>query len=203
MKPVKFSLSKRLRGFTLLETTIGIVLGSLLLAALYQVFFKYIGVTQKGEDYLTSVRDAMITLEDLRKEFKAASEVVIPDPVESKDSEKIDLSKPSQELRLKGANGLISYTLNRNAQNQAYLEKAYWEGDKKLKQSSFHISRLNDFEVFWVHQKQIPGNSYFTTKSIFVNLEIQGTIGTVSGAKVKVGTVITPFFNTAENSSWP
>ena len=191
------------RAFTLIETVIGLLIGGVLMAALYSLFFQYFGMTQKGEDYLTSVRDAMITLEDLRKELKAAKEVTLPAALETTGDQKIDLTTPGTELRLKGTNGEISYSVAKNTHDRLFLEKAYWEDQKKVRKSEFHINRMQGFEVFWVHQKQRPGNSRFTTRSLFVTLELQGTVGSKTGTRVKIGTLVTPFFNTAEHSSWP
>jgi prepilin-type N-terminal cleavage/methylation domain-containing protein len=200
MKPLR---QRRCEAFTLIEIVVGLLIGGLVMVALYTLFFQYFGVTQKGEDYLTSVRDAMITLEDLRKELRAAREITLPKPLETTGSTNIVLADPSKELRLKGSNGEISYTVSKNSRNQMILEKAYWDDKKAVRRAEFHINRLNGFEVFWIKQKQTPGKSHFTTGSLFVTLELQGTVGTKSGTRVKIGTCMTPFFNTAENSTWP
>lgn len=195
---------KRGAGMTFIESVIAMVIGMLILGSVYFVFFRYVSSSVRGEDTITSVRDAMIIFEDMRSEVLASSDVREPPPVTLEAGQAINFSAPvATEVIILGSNGTIRYSVQKNSRNETFFEKAFMEDGEVKKSKNFSTDRIREFSARWIMQKQAPGQARFRTKSLFVTIELQGSIQGNSGTPLKVNSVLTPPFNTKESSTWP
>lgn len=189
-------------GFSLIEVVIGLLVGSLLLTSAHMIFGRYVQTSIKGQDTLVSVREAMLTLENIRKEVMMAKNVASPTPVISDLDDPVDLSKPGNTLCLLGPHGTIRYEIATDSHGQMFLQKSVTLGTNTEKKP-LDIGRVQSFSVFWIQQKQHNGPNMFTTKPLSITLVLKGESKGISATELNISTLITPQFTAYENSSWP
>ena len=194
---------RRVSAFTLIEVVIAVALSALVIGAVQILFAKYVGVSMKGEDTITSTRNAMLLLEDIRKEMMMASGGASPAIVISRAGDALDLSKPSNELKINTTQGTVVYSILRDSQGKKYLEKSVVAGGRQLFKKSMEVNRLQEFYVHWFEQKNVSGTARFNVKSLFVAIELQGNLPGQNATKIELNCVITPPLNVIENSNWP
>ncbi len=191
------------RAFTLIEVVIAVALSALVIGAVQVLFAKYVGISIKGEDTITSTRSAMLLLEDIRKEMMMASGVASPTVVISRIGDALDLSKPSTDLRINTSQGTVNYSILKDAQGRKYLEKSLVAAGRPLFKKVMEVNRLQEFSVYWFEQKNVSGTAKFNVKSLFVSIELQGNLPGQNATKIELNSVITPPLNVIENSNWP
>ena len=189
--------------FTLIEVVIAVALSALVIGAVQVLFAKYVGISIKGEDTITSTRSAMLLLEDIRKEMMMASGVASPTVVISRIGDALDLSKPSTDLRINTSQGTVNYSILKDAQGRKYLEKSLVAAGRPLFKKVMEVNRLQEFSVYWFEQKNVSGTAKFNVKSLFVSIELQGNLPGQNATKIELNSVITPPLNVIENSNWP
>ncbi len=207
LRNIKYCISRGFlapgAGVTLIEMCIGVVLALLVLVALHQVFSHYTSASLKGQDTLTSVREALQTLEHIRREAMMATNIASPAPLLSDLAEPIDLSASARELLMLGPEGAISYGLATDARGVMYLERAVTVGTA-VNRKTMNLGRVRDFLVYWIVQKQHNGPNQFVTRSLYVQLVLQGTdLRGAPATEVRVGSLISPPFSAFANSTWP
>jgi type II secretory pathway pseudopilin PulG len=189
-------------GMTLVETLLAAMIAVSLLTSFYLVFSRSVGSTMKGEDTLSSIREATLILEDIRREALAAARVASPTATAATGAAPFDLTKPEERLILVGSHGTIRYEMRREGSRQ-WLEKTTLAGGEVVRTQRFAENRLQEFGVFWLEQKQQPGMSVFRSRAILIILDVQGSTPGWPARSVKVHTLVSPPFTAKEHSTWP
>lgn len=193
---------RRRAAWTLVEAALGIVLFTLLMAAAYQVFSHYVRASLKGQDTMTSVREALQVLEDIRREAMAASNVASPTPRLSEGATPVDLSDPGHALCLLTPEGTLLYRLATDAQGLSFLHRSLTQGGQ-VQNKALAIGRVRDFLVYWIVQRQVIAGGLFVTRCLSVTLVLQGDVVGLPATELKVSTLIGPPFAAFADSSWP
>ena len=191
------------KGFTLVEATVAVVLAAMVIGSMQMLFVRYVGISMKGEDTITSVRGAVLVMEDIRHQMMLATSISTPTAQVSNLAEEIDLAKPSHELKIDTSEGTILYEIVKSSKDKLALQRSLLMGKQVLKKRLLSIDRLKDFSVHSVIQRNQTAGTRFPMHSIVVSIELQGSLPGQSATAIKLRTVITPLFNTVENSTWP
>ena len=192
------------KGISIVETVLAAILAVVILVAAYQVFFRFAGMTIKGEDTINSVRDVMMLFEDIRSEVMGASAIASPVAILTSGADEIDYSGTETEtLIIKGLSGTLRYSVVEEADGRRFVEKAVLLGDDTVRSRRFGIDRLVGFTACWIVQSQAVGAGRFRSKSLYVIIELQGGIPGWPGTNVRFSSVFTPPFGAVENSTWP
>lgn len=193
---------RHLDGMTVVEAVLGTVIALIVLGSFYLVFSRSVGSSMQGEDVLTSLQDASIILEDIRREVMMASRIASPAELITSGVDEIPLNNGSTTLVILGGHGTIHYRFVAQG-TSGYLEKSSRNGDQILSSKRLAYPRLKEFSVWWIKQRQTSGANIFHSRVLCIILNVQGDKPGQSGRAIRMQTLIAPPFTAKEHSTWP
>ncbi|MBF0500946.1 MAG: prepilin-type N-terminal cleavage/methylation domain-containing protein [Candidatus Riflebacteria bacterium] len=202
LKSIFFRHGRSHQGFTLLETMVVVLVGSLILITFQTFFSQGVRSSMKGQDQLESIRAASQLFNQLRKDLMACQSVstdIAPIILSVNDT---SISTPitfGNKVLFTQRNATTTYSMVTLPDSRSYISRQFYAAGVLKESRQFAVPRMEKFETVQIFKDQqvIAGDPVFRQGQLLIRIAVKSNDKRFPGGTVHLSS----FFITSQLSA--